>query len=321
DSTVTTNLTVLPVIVSSQALSVCNGGSVTVGTHTYTTSGIFTDTLSAVNGCDSVITTDLIVLNAIVNNLSAFICDNDSIYVGGSWQTASGIYHDTLVSAGGCDSVVVTTLTVNPGFVTSQSVTICPHDSILLGGSWQHLAGIYYDTLHSQIGCDSVLVTTLSVNNVDTSLTVHSDTLVANAAGTTFQWIDCSTGAFIAGATDAVFVPSVSGTYAVIITENGCSDTSSCYSVIIDGISGPGTDNMFTVYPNPVKDVLMISMTGDYKSEVHCRIFNVIGEQVLDGTYQNAPVITLDLQSFADGTYFVEISSENKTSVVKVIKN
>ncbi|MBI3134104.1 MAG: hypothetical protein HYZ14_05450, partial [Bacteroidetes bacterium] len=65
DSIITLNLTINPVLASSQTLSICSGESVTVGTSTYSTSGVYTDVLTAVNGCDSTVTTDLTVGAAI----------------------------------------------------------------------------------------------------------------------------------------------------------------------------------------------------------------------------------------------------------------
>jgi hypothetical protein len=44
---------------STQVLDECHGFSVAVGSHVYTTSGIYVDTLVSVGGCDSVVTTDL----------------------------------------------------------------------------------------------------------------------------------------------------------------------------------------------------------------------------------------------------------------------
>ncbi|MEQ1732260.1 MAG: T9SS type A sorting domain-containing protein [Bacteroidia bacterium] len=46
-------------IASAQALTLCGGQSVTVGANTYSTSGIYTDVLTATNGCDSTVTTTL----------------------------------------------------------------------------------------------------------------------------------------------------------------------------------------------------------------------------------------------------------------------
>lgn len=65
DSTVITNLNVLPVLASSQNIEICLGESLTVGNSTYTTTGLFTDTLTSIDGCDSTVTTLLTVANAI----------------------------------------------------------------------------------------------------------------------------------------------------------------------------------------------------------------------------------------------------------------
>lgn len=58
-------------IKGSQTLVECAGFTVTVGLNTYSSTGIFTDVLIAANGCDSTVTTDLTIENAIdvlINN-------------------------------------------------------------------------------------------------------------------------------------------------------------------------------------------------------------------------------------------------------------
>lgn len=52
-------------LTSSQTLTLCFGESVTVGSNTYTSTGVYTDVLTAANGCDSTVTTDLTVNPAI----------------------------------------------------------------------------------------------------------------------------------------------------------------------------------------------------------------------------------------------------------------
>ncbi len=42
------------------------------------------------------------------------ICSGDSLFVGGGWQDAAGVYTDTAISAAGCDSLLVTTLHIKP---------------------------------------------------------------------------------------------------------------------------------------------------------------------------------------------------------------
>lgn len=71
---------------------------------------------------------------------------------------------------------------------------------------------------------------------VDTSVTVSTSLLTANAVlNTSYQWIHCDS-ASIEGATFQSFIPSESGNYAVEITQDGCVDTSSCYTINIIGI-------------------------------------------------------------------------------------
>jgi len=65
DSMVITNLTVLPILTSSQNIEICPGESFTIGTSTYTISGNYSDVLISTNGCDSAVTTILNVANPI----------------------------------------------------------------------------------------------------------------------------------------------------------------------------------------------------------------------------------------------------------------
>lgn len=62
DSIITLNLTVLPGGGDTTIYaSICDGESFTVGSHTYTETGIYEDIFTSPNGCDSVVTTHLTV--------------------------------------------------------------------------------------------------------------------------------------------------------------------------------------------------------------------------------------------------------------------
>lgn len=50
-----------PVTTSVQSMNVCYGQTVTVGSNTYSTSGTYTDTLTSMFGCDSIVTTNLTI--------------------------------------------------------------------------------------------------------------------------------------------------------------------------------------------------------------------------------------------------------------------
>lgn len=78
DSTVIANINILPLLQSSQNIQLCSGESITIGTNTYTVSGNYSDTLTALNGCDSIVSTALIIQDAFNLNITP-LYTNDSI--------------------------------------------------------------------------------------------------------------------------------------------------------------------------------------------------------------------------------------------------
>src|SRR5690606_35877858 len=125
--------------------------------------GVYYDTLSNVNGCDSILSCELIV-NPIYNDtVQVQICAGDSIWLGGNWQNSSGYYSDSLQTVQGCDSIITTELMVLPHLTTSSTAEICQGDSTLIFGQWQSMADIYSDTVQSSSGCDSIHIITLTV--------------------------------------------------------------------------------------------------------------------------------------------------------------
>jgi gliding motility-associated-like protein len=170
DSIVTLDLFVRPEVTTSLTEIVCFGDDFTVGTSTYTTTGVFVDTLSDVNGCDSVVTLDLTVRDEITTTLTEEICDGESFTVGSSSvYTISGTYADTLTSvATGCDSIVTLNLTVHPIPMTTLTEEICDGESFTVGvSSIYTTTGIFVDTLTSVVtGCDSIVTLDLTVHPI-----------------------------------------------------------------------------------------------------------------------------------------------------------
>jgi hypothetical protein len=68
--TVSFNVNVVSINNTSQSFSICYGESITVGINSYSTTGTYVDSLSTQNGCDSIVTTNLIVKGAIDTSLS-----------------------------------------------------------------------------------------------------------------------------------------------------------------------------------------------------------------------------------------------------------
>ena len=110
-----TSLTVSPQnIGDTTVLTACD--STVWGGVTYDSSGLYSDTLQSVAGCDSIITLDLTIVSPVTNNVDSTICFGDSALLAGSYQSVTGTYNDTIVGGASntCDSIVVTSLTVLP---------------------------------------------------------------------------------------------------------------------------------------------------------------------------------------------------------------
>lgn len=134
DSIITTNLKLNPIKLTSQNPAICNGEIFVVGTHIYNSEGIYVDLLKTVLGCDSIITTNLIVYPTKQTNQNSSICEGEIFAIGTHEYTTTGTYSDTLKTISGCDSLVTTNLAINPKPVITlgNDVILCPGDSIIL---------------------------------------------------------------------------------------------------------------------------------------------------------------------------------------------
>lgn len=72
----------------------------------------------------------------------------------------------------------------------------------------------------------------------------------------------------------------------------------------------------FTVFPNPVKDILTIQAP---QSEYTSTIYNIQGQRVSETTVHTGNA-QLDYSTYANGVYFVKIASNNALKTIKVIK-
>ena len=319
DSVVTTDLTVSTEIVSAQAMTLCAGQSITVGSNTYSSTGTYIDVFTATSGCDSTVTTDLIVNAPISSSQTVSLCSGQSITVGSSTYSSTGNYIDVLTASNGCDSTVTTDLTVNSPVSSSQTVSLCSGQSVTVGSSTYSSTGVYVDVLTASNGCDSTVTTDLTVLQVNTSVTQVDNELTANEANVVYQWIDCSTSFAINGATSQTFTATSDGDYAVIVMSNGCSDTSTCYTVSGLGLNENDQLASFIVYPNPSQSEVFIDL-GDFYDDVIVMVMDLSGKIISSEIFKHSKVIEQKLGQ-ETGIYFLRIDTGDRTSIIRVLKN
>ncbi len=271
---------------------------------------------------DTVVISNLILIQSSVG---AAICTGDSILLGGSYQTTAGSYMDSMVSVNGCDSLVVTTLSINPSYVTSDSTTICAGDSILLGGSYQTIAGNYTDSMSSMSGCDSVVTTTLTIDSPPSvsfsgldSVYCSTDaavTMIGSPAGGTFS----GTG----GVADSSFYP-VTGvnTYTITYTYTDANNCIGSFSQVVEviictGIENLGIEDVIDIYPNPSRGVFTLSFSAEPK-DAKLTIYQFNGQVVYEDVL-NTKTVEIDLSNKAPGLYLIEVEHRGVITKKKIV--
>ncbi len=203
--------------------------------------------------------------------------------------------------------------------VQKIDTTICAYESIFLAGEWRNTAGVYVDTVAISQALDSVYVTSLNIAEVNTEVTLEAASLTSQATKATYQWIDCTTMQPISGETAQSFTAEADGNYAVEVTQFGCLDTSSCYTVNVSGIIENEFDHEISVFPNPTDGKISIDLGISYQN-IECKIYNAAGQLIETKKYRNISRINYALEGPA-GYYLLEIRADgDKKVVVKVLK-
>ncbi len=197
--------------------TICEGQN----SYGYTTSGTYIDTFVNAVNCDSVRTLQLVVKPKKYSAVNKTICEGQNF----EGYTTSGTYTPIFVASNGCDSIRTINLIVLPTKRTNVSTQICFKDSIYLQNAWRKISGVYYDTLVSSYNCDSVVITTLTVNPLpmpnlgkDTSICFNTSLVLNPGNFNSFIWQNGSTN-------NTISVNAV-GTYFVKVTDvNSCTQS------------------------------------------------------------------------------------------------
>ena len=175
-------------------------------------------------------------------------------------------------------------------------------------------------TISANNSCGSSAAQTLSltVNSVDTSVSQSGAILTAGASGAVYQWINCIDNTPISGQTNQSFTASTNGNYAVIVLQNTCSNTSSCYNIFSVGIIENNSSMIIIIYPNPSNGKFIIEMKQMENGVIE--IYNALGEKVYQSILLSTHnVTTIDLSMQPKGIYFANIYDGEKINSKKII--
>jgi len=327
-------------------VSIACGHSVSVGTNNYDSTGVYSDTLTASSGCDSIVTLNLTVASAPTSTFTASspVCpgQNSTITYTGTatagatyaWNfaggtpasgTSQGPYAVNWASGGtenvtlvvtqsGCKSDTTSVpVIVNSVYVTSLYDTICQGNSFSFKDSLFNISGTYHDSLTSAGGCDSVvnLYLTILPQPLQPFIVQQGNTLVSSI-GNAYQWYLNDT--ILAGDTSSTITPAENGNYTVDITgSNGCLTMSAYFAYPISGIQPVAGAWDVSLYPNPNNGVFVIQFSDNTTREV--AVTDMSG-QIIVPARKVTTTGEFDLSALAAGTYFLKITEQNNAKAV-----
>jgi len=146
--------------------------------------GHFEEVLQNQYGCDSLVISDIVWSPEYMLPIEILICEGDSVYLDGAYQYESGIFEEKYTTAFGCDSTIVTELSVMPGNVIDlEDQVICLGDTVDL-----IVEGIHADlvwTSDGDLSCDDCPIQTVSPQTIThytvTTVNCRGEEIAANA--------------------------------------------------------------------------------------------------------------------------------------------
>lgn len=233
DSVITFYLVVTEGVKSNIEVKSCRPILSPSGRYTWSATGLYIDTITAVSGCDSIIFMDLSILPPLRTNQQISSCSPVRSPSGKYLWTLTGTYTDTLLSVQGCDSILTVDLTRLTRSRAVQNMNACgPVQSPSGRYSWDS-SGIYFDTLVNSVGCDSIITTRLNIDYLSVNLgndrRLCGDDIarleVTKKPGERFLWSDGSTGKSI--------LVEKSGRYWLEVKKGDCTASDSV-NIVID---------------------------------------------------------------------------------------
>jgi dienelactone hydrolase len=159
----------------------------------------------------------------------------------------------------------------------------------------------------------------INIPVINTAVTQNGNMLTASATGVSYQWIDCNIGNHIVGEVNQSFTATTNGNYAAIITENGCSDTTACFTIVTTGVDETGLQSEVSIFPNPTAGNINIGIAF-ITEKITVRISNSLGKIVQHAEFYGQQQMELSLKDVSKGMYFLTITDGTRNAFFRVVK-
>lgn len=275
---------------------------------------------------------------------TVYLCQNDSLYYEGdqgfttySWSHNGGLtqsFGSSFLWQPDTTGFITMELTANNPVCFDELILplnildthgpdptethICEGDSILLFGTFQNYSGIYYDTLQSLYGCDSIISVELIVYNsplvnigsLNQEFCLNAPDFILTE-GTPLGGTYSGTGVV-----NNLFSPSSAGlgVHTVIYAysdANGCFGYDSTYITVHECVSISMNEPFsYSVSPNPFNDDCKVTFSEDLNGKYLVRLLDMLGNVVRDFGYPQQNVLHIDGQGLSKGVYFLNFKGD-----------
>lgn len=143
--------------------SICDGTAVTVGTSMYTNPGIYTDTLSNIFGCDSIVISTIDSGNSFISETETLDCVTYNPESNQDELNSTITYDYQGQTVNGCDSIHYTLTHVDFQYTFQNEYEFCQGGTVTVGNNVYSEAGTYIDVFQTSAGCDSTIISEISL--------------------------------------------------------------------------------------------------------------------------------------------------------------
>ena len=144
--------------------TICTGKHYNFNGRQISNAGTYLDTLTNRFGCDSIVTLNLTLTPPLTYTYYDSICAGSTYNFNGQNLSSAGVYTDTVITTGGCDSIVTLHLLLKQTASSNSTASICQGSVYSFNGRSLTSSGTYQDTLTGANGCDSIAYLHLTVN-------------------------------------------------------------------------------------------------------------------------------------------------------------
>jgi len=190
----------------------------------------------------------------------------------------------------------------------SYEIERCNEPYVWVDGNTYNSSGYYSFSSTDTNGCETFHQMTISFNYINNTLTEENDTIYGidnNGDSAIYQWINCDQNIIIPNEITSYLPNPLSGEYSLIISDEGCVDTSACFSYIQNttSIGNSVTDFELGFFPNPVEDKIYFKNTPE-----NVLVFDQFGRKMVEINHVNTHI---DLSYLTSGLYLIEIDGKS----------